>query len=320
MSDREEALRVKKKVEGQFLDIPGVTGVGVNGSVIVYVEKKDPNTMQFIPQDVEGIPVKVVSTGKFRPLSFPIVSAIYGDRTRRYRPAPGGCSVGHPAITAGTLTGRIVIDGEVYGLSNNHVLNGEWGDNEYGSKGDPILQPGVYDGGTLEDRIGELADWIPVKLSEPNAMDAAIFYSEELADMVLDVGNPDKTVEPEVGMSVKKSGRSSGLTFSKVIDVDASVKVHGWGVAQFDDVAICKPGFGIPGDSGSWVGDENDRTVAQLFAGSSMATVVAKASKIEQAFNGIIVPPIPDLPLSNLAYGIPPLLLGAAITQRTGRR
>src|SRR3546814_20436073 len=76
--------------------------------------------------------------------------------TARERPARSGISIGHPAITAGTL-GGLVRDGEtgaVAMLSNNHVL----ANSTDSAVGDAILQPGTADGGAdPDDRIPPLA-------------------------------------------------------------------------------------------------------------------------------------------------------------------
>ena len=296
MSVRTEILKVKEKYAERLLSVKGITGIGVNGSIIVYTERLTPKLSQFIPKTLDGVRVRVVETGKIRPLSFPIVSAIYADRTSRFRPTvPGGCSIGAPDITAGTFTGRIVIGGEVYGLSNNHILSGEWGTHPASEVGTVIYQPGVYDSGGPGDEIGSLEKWVPVKLDKPNLVDSAIFKSEILSEDILEVGKPGQTIEPRAGMVIKKSGRSSGLTYSRLIDVDATVKVEGWGEATFTDVCIAKPALGIPGDSGSWCGSENDETAAQLFAGSTEVTVLGKAVNIERLFNGEIIPPLPYL-------------------------
>jgi hypothetical protein len=89
---------------------------------------------------------------------------------KRTRPAKGGYSVGHYGITAGTIGTSVydILPGgstsgspaigvgmppRYYILSNNHVLA-----NVNDAKiGDPILQPGPYDGGTdPADRIATL--------------------------------------------------------------------------------------------------------------------------------------------------------------------
>jgi hypothetical protein len=82
-------------------------------------------------------------------------------RTDRFRPAPGGVSIGHYQITAGTL-GTVVRDratGERLILSNNHVL----ANSNNAQIGDPILQPGPYDGGKQpDDVIGHLMRFCPI--------------------------------------------------------------------------------------------------------------------------------------------------------------
>ncbi len=114
---------------------------------------------------------------------------------RRVRPAEGGYSVGHYQITAGTIatcvydilpggtTGSPPAQGigtppHCYILSNNHVL----ANTNAAQSGDPILQPGPYDGGTdPTDRIAALSRWVPITLEPPtprslhrNVVDAAI--------------------------------------------------------------------------------------------------------------------------------------------------
>ena len=98
-----DLLKVKEKYESNLMRIKGVTGVDLNSSIIIYVEKLTPQLAQFIPRTLEGVPTRVIETGKIPLLSLPIVSAIYASRTERVRPAPGGCSIGHPEIGAGTL-------------------------------------------------------------------------------------------------------------------------------------------------------------------------------------------------------------------------
>ena len=88
----------------------------------------------------------------------------FQDRTARYRPAPGGVSIGHFEITAGTLGCLVKRDGETFILSNNHVLANV---NE-ASKGDAILQPGAHDGGSNPaDQIATLEDFVPVSFTLP---------------------------------------------------------------------------------------------------------------------------------------------------------
>jgi len=304
LAEKEEVLRVKEKYEQQLLKYPGVTGVGVNGSIIIYVEKLTPQLAAFLPRELDGIKVRIIETGKIVPLALvqpiPVAHAIYAERTGRFRPAPGGVSCGHPEITAGTLScrARDVRTGEILGLSNNHVIALDWGEQHIGKRGDSTLQPGPYDGGRDPvDKIGELDRWVPVKLDEPNLVDAAAFVSDMLAEEVLDVGKPDRLADPYPGMKVVKSGRTSGVTYGQILDVNATVKVSGWGTVTFKDQITVQPAILSPGDSGSWVGETDTfRTVGLGHAGSPSISVICKGIHVERLLGVEIIPPIGYIP------------------------
>ena len=85
-----------------------------------------------VPQALDGIPTDVIQTGPIRTLQ---------GHTGRIRPAPGGVSIGHRDITAGTLGCLVAKNGQTFILSNNHVL----ANSNEADPGDPILQPGPYD-------------------------------------------------------------------------------------------------------------------------------------------------------------------------------
>lgn len=297
---------IKERHEADLRKIKGVIGVGYNGSIIVYVEKATPQTVSFIPKNIEGQNVKIIETGSIKLLSFPVVSAIYGSRVDRVRPPVGGISISHQLGTAGTLESAVKdkSTGKNLGLSCNHVIGMQWGEMSEGKQGDAVLQPGVYDGGTNEDKIGELQKWVRVENDKNNSIDAAVFEDGSIGD-IIDVGKPSNAIDAMVGMKVKKSGRSSGLTFGKIIDVNASVDVDGWGTAPFVDQIVVSPAFALPGDSGSWVGDENDRTVGMVFAGSTEVTVVNKAKNIEELLGIEFASVLPYIPLWKAIAPIP---------------
>lgn len=86
---------------------------------------------------------------------------------RRVRPIQPGFSVGHHAITAGTLGAivRIRKDSRPRILSNNHVL----ADENRGDIGDSILQPGTFDGGKARThRVAELEDFVRLDARRTN--------------------------------------------------------------------------------------------------------------------------------------------------------
>src|SRR3989449_10313618 len=90
-------------------------------------------------------------------------TTLFRSRTRRIRPAPGGVSIGHIQITAGTLGVLARPNGRPVILSNNHVLANQ----NAGRVGDPILQPGPADGGRLQATIARLLDFVPIPFTEP---------------------------------------------------------------------------------------------------------------------------------------------------------
>jgi len=317
----EKAKVVKEKYEKQLMSIPGVESVGYNGSINVYVNNITPQITAFIPKEIDGVKIHVRETGgKFRLLSLVPVAATYADRVKRIRPAPGGVSIGHPEVTAGTLTCRAkdIKTDEIFGLSNNHVVAVDWGTKHIGQKGDPILQPGAYDGGTIaDDKLGELERWEPVVLNKDNIIDAGIFYSDELSKNIEEIGEPDNLIEPYIGMKVVKSGRSSGITYGEVIDVSATINIEGNGICRFTNQIIIKPAMIIGGDSGSWIGEADSfRSTALGYAGSSLLSVASRMSDVERLLGIQVIPPLEFI---DLAGTMTPLVLGAVAASLGGK-
>lgn len=298
-----EILKIKQKYEDSLRKIEGVLGVGAKtngGFILVYVPKVTPQIASELPNSLNGIPIQIIQTGgKFIPLSFkqvPPAAAIYAERTSRIRPALGGISLGHPQVSAGTL-GCAAVDpliNELYGLSNNHVIALDWGTEHVGVKGDSTLQPGPYDGGVDPmDKIGELDRWIPVQEAENNLVDIAAFkpLPNNLSDAIEEIGKPSESIDPVVGMRIVKSGRTSGITYGEIIDVNATITVSGWGEVTFvDQITMTK--MLDPGDSGSWIGHlDTYRTVGIGHAGSPDISVACKAKRVEELMGLQIIPP-----------------------------
>jgi len=104
--------------------------------IVCSVEKKEPLSAlaakDLIPANIEDEKTDVFVSGRIYALKA---------RTDRWRPAPGGVSIGHQQVSAGTLGCLVKRDGQVYILSNNHVL----ADSNNASIGSNILQPGNSD-------------------------------------------------------------------------------------------------------------------------------------------------------------------------------
>lgn len=209
--------------------------------------------------------------------------------TTRERPAPSGISIGHVAITAGTL-GGLVKDKQRSGvaiLSNNHVL----ANSNEGGEGDAILQPGPHDGGEdPRDRVATLARFVPIDFTPgaENRVDGAIATPVEPARSQViwstrDVGaqTPAKVrqlSEADLGLPVQKTGRTTEHTEGIVQSLFATVQVKYdmFRKATFVDQIIAsqaqgRPAFSNGGDSGSLVYDNERRCVGLLFAGSEGA-------------------------------------------------
>lgn len=66
--------QVKEKHESRLMRTKGVVGVGIGGStggeptLIVYVERKIPETTKKIPDRLGGFPVRVEVVGNIKPL------------------------------------------------------------------------------------------------------------------------------------------------------------------------------------------------------------------------------------------------------------
>lgn len=261
-----------------------------------------------IPKHVRGRRTDVVETGVIRAL-----------RTSRHRPAPGGVSIGHHAITAGTL-GCVMRDGQGRRviLSNNHVL----ANSNDAEIGDSIYQPGPHDGGTSSDRIARLEDFVAIAFQgeapsdcpvgdlftkavnaaakmlgsrtriravraqdEENLVDAAVALpvgADLVLDTVIDLGKPDAVRDAALGDKVTKSGRTTGTTEDEITAVSATVDVnYGAGkTARFANQLIAGP-MSQGGDSGSVVFLQGTQTlVGLLFAGSEQTTVMNQMSDV----------------------------------------
>lgn len=301
-----------------------VVGV-VKKMAIEAMNKEDIIPSRVFMGSLKGIETDVVEVGVIRALSGENLND--PDRTAKYRPAPGGVSIGHYLITAGTL-GMVVRKGGVrYILSNNHVLANE----NKGNIGDAILQPGPYDGGTSADEIAKLSEFIPVNLEGgelpppsncpigkfivrtfnlvakifgrktrlpaavvPRATAAAITNKvdgglakpnkdEDVLDTILEIGEPGMMVEGEVGMKIKKSGRTSGLNHDEIVLTDAITQVqYSSGTAIFEDQLVTAGPMAQGGDSGSIVLTEDNKVVGLLFAGSDKIAIINKFSNVKK--------------------------------------
>lgn len=127
-------------------------------AIIIGVTEKVPISQlsieDIIPAQINSIPTDVEPIGKieFLPDKAPV------DRIKEFRPVPGGVSMGEKTITAGTGN-SIHKKGKLLFLSNNHVFAAC----NKAPIGSEILQPGPYDGGTVDNHtVGKLSEFVPI--------------------------------------------------------------------------------------------------------------------------------------------------------------
>lgn len=280
----ERALSAESGTE--LYGFENIVGVGISEKTVgnqytgepciaVYVVAKAPKDAveadALAPDDINGIPTDVVVTGELHALP----------HKGRYRPAPGGVSVGHYRITAGTLGCLVRRGSALYILSNNHVL----ANCNNARIGDPIVQPGTYDGGRVPaDVIARLSQFVSIRFGGPvNQVDCAIAQSSPRLVTPLNkcIGRISATPVPcRLNLFVKKCGRTTQFTRGRITDCSATVRVsYGTaGVALFQNqivvVSLTAAPFSAPGDSGSLIAtDVGNRPVGLLFAGSATHTI-----------------------------------------------
>ncbi len=263
-------------------------------AIKVYVTRKKPlgECSVLLPQTVGGMETDVIETGG------PFVALGY---TERMRPVPCGCSIGHVAITAGTL-GLVAYDradGAPVIVTNNHVA----ADSNKGRAGDVVVQPGPHDGGRSgADTVGFLKSFVRIVMNQPltspfcrtirrwaralrlqesneNLVDLALVRPMEGVDVerrILDIaGYPTAWRRAEEQVQVAKTGRTTGHREGECLDVGMTVDVSygSAGRARFVDQDAYSA-ISAGGDSGSVIVSRDGKTVfSLLFAGSPNVTI-----------------------------------------------
>jgi Peptidase family S64 len=183
---------------------------------------------------------------------------------------------------SGTLGSLVQAGVNNYILSNNHIL----ARSDQAVAGEDISQPGLIDNGCRIPPI--VADFTTAPHLGSN-VDAAIAQLRagemNTTGAIEAIGTISRVVKaPAVGLSVAKSGRTTGFTTGTISSINTSVNVQyqkgcGGGkkfvVAYTNQVVINSSTFSAGGDSGSLIVSNNSchQPVALLFAGSSTTTI-----------------------------------------------
>jgi hypothetical protein len=306
------SANVSTLAEARHIDSPGVLGVGVGSGIpgreclLVYVEsgggedkvrRELVDTMRVQAASDDNFPMEVVVTGR--------IDAFTTNRSK-FRPAPGGVSISHPQVTAGTLGGWARGNGNranrLLLISNNHVIANS-NDAQFG---DAILQSGRSDGGENPgDRIAILERFVRITFGgQSNFVDCAsgwcwpdlvrrdhVYHGSSSTAKFFQVGTG--TVAPQVNMIVGKTGRTTDLTQGRIQATGVSVNVnYGPGrVAHFRDQfsvqSVNSGAFSLGGDSGSfvwqWVGGVP--VAGLLFAGGGGITFCNPIQRVVAALD-----------------------------------
>lgn len=276
-------------------DVVGTaTGLGPDGQLAIYVYTASPTEYGALPSELDGVPVIEEVTGPIRAFAVshtakqtpPIQLGTSGGW--RYDLANGYCC-------GGTLGSLVKIGTTQYVLSNYHVLEADivaGGNSRVATTGDPVIQPGLIDVACNAATAQNVATLV-LKKSLPNSnVDCAV--GQVISGMVsptgaiLEVGTISATtIAASINQAVKKSGRTSGLTRSKVSGLNATISVQyenecAGGVAFTKTftgqivIANRASKFLKGGDSGSLMVQDvttNPKAIGLLFAGSTSTAI-----------------------------------------------
>ena len=323
----QEVMAVQEAMTPDLMSMPDVLGTAVgqdeNGelTILVYVnlEGKNPAaSARNIPRSLRGESITVEFTDPFRALA---------------KGKPGGSGVSHTAkqeppiqlgtsggwrydlangyCCGGTLGSLVNINGAQYILSNHHVFESDivsGGNSRVATDGDPVIQPGLIDVACNAANAQNVATLVKSSSLPGSNVDASI--AQVVEDMVSPVGAileigtiSADTVGASLNQPVKKSGRTTKLTRSKITGLNATVSVaydnECAGGAAFTKTFTVQIIIGnraskfiAGGDSGSLMVEDittNPRSVGLLFAGSSTLAVANPIGEVLSFFGAALV-------------------------------
>lgn len=292
----EQLQKVYEHVVKTYAHRDNVTGVDVGFrydkgkrtnemAVRIHVREKIPEHAleadEIFPKTIDDVPIDVIQAvytphGAASAVE-PEAEAI--DRRRRFDTLQPGISIGHQAVTAGTL-GAIVFDRQTSRrgiLSNWHVLAAS----NDARPGDPIVQPGPKHGGRApRDTIGRLERFLLDRHGD--AAVAVLNASRQVDDTQLETDVRVTNVRGvRVGDVVVKSGRTTAVTRGLVEGIGQYTMTYpGVGTRTIDGFKIVAEEDGNPrnleissgGDSGSvWFAVADNHGVGLHFAGETDA-------------------------------------------------
>ncbi len=314
MPNVERMVAAKEAAEEDLLSKKNVVGVAVGRkytdgertgelAIVVYVSSKGGRlaAADRVPEEIDGIQTDVIEAD-FEPKTNKLAVADIEPLvdTGTYDPLVGGISIGPCRaiggfVFTGTL-GCIVTDdatGDPMLLTNFHVaaVDAGW------SVGDDQCQPSRVDTGSCpSDVVGSLQRAV----LNASVDGAVVSQTARTIDCrIEEIGEVKGTALASIGDSVRKRGRTTELTYGEVDSVAATVTVPYdpsiGDVTLTNQIIIAadtteNPAFGISGDSGSAVVNENNEVVGLFFAGNGSGTIgVANPIAAVEAELGVTV-------------------------------
>jgi hypothetical protein len=273
-------------------------------TLLIYVnlEGKNPaKNARRIPGDIAGTRVSVQFTEPFVAMGGKPGGGV-SHTAKQTPPVQLGTSGGWRLDLAngyccgGTLGSLIQVNGVQYILSNYHVFESDivaGGNGRVATTNDFVIQPGLIDVGCNANSAQNVGTLVTIQSLPSNSnVDASI--ARVIPGMVrtdgsiLEIGTiSNQTVAASIGQAVKKSGRTTGLSRSKVSGLNATVSViydnECAGGTAFTKtftgqivISNQQKKFLNSGDSGSLMVEDvtsSPRAIGLLYAGSSSTAI-----------------------------------------------
>jgi hypothetical protein len=300
------AMRVQNTRTPELLRLAGVVGTAITadaaGRPAIMVLTENALPAGSLPAALDGFNVIEEVTGKI--VAMKTSGTTVSHTAKQTAPIQLGTSGGSVVDLAngyccsGTLGSLVTKNGLQYILSNSHVLAGDvisGGNGKVSAIGDDITQPGFIDNGCSATNANLVADLSSLSTLYPPTttpnVDCAIAQVRtgmvRTDGAILEIGTISaSTVAAFVGQTVKKSGRTTGLTRSAVSGLNATVNV-GYSTecagTSFTKtftgqivISNSRSKFLNSGDSGSLMVEDvttSPRAIGLLFAGSSSTAI-----------------------------------------------
>lgn len=316
----QSVMAVQNRHTPDLMSNPNVIGtattIGDDGKPAIMILVLNEATRAAMPRMIDGVGVKVVLTDRIVAMGKP-PSGDTNPKAKQTPPIKLGTSGGwrydlaNGYCCGGTLGSLIQVSGQKRILSNYHVFEADivsGGNNRVAQTGDPIIQPGLIDVSCNAANAQDVATLVKTSSLPNSNVDASsatiISGMVDPYGSILGIGTiSSSTVAAYVNQPVKKSGRTTGLTRSKVSGLNATVSV-GYENECAGGSAFTKTFTGqilitnraskflAGGDSGSLMVEDittNPRAVGLLFAGSSSLAVANPINEVLSFFGATMV-------------------------------